>query len=274
MKKDVFIVDKYLLKFGVFFLVVGLATTLFDTDLYFDLNVDVGHANTIPINYNGKTLEEIQQEYGSDVIITPTEKPFIRPIIAINGLLLLFSGFYYRKKENKIHIIWDALEKTKGGAKLGDLEASLGLSMSFILDNIGHINAQLGAYYVHLPDKDQIVDGRLVEEHTLSLTCSGCGNSINQKVSLDDLEKPICNFCGAAIPVAELSKLRSKILNYSAAVDESSTKEEFDIGTFIALLILLPPLGIGYIVYKKNLAFLAKKENMTKLIGDLRRMKG
>lgn len=272
MKKDVFIVDKYLIKFGVFFLVAGLVTTLFDTDLYFDLNVDVGHAITIPINYNGRTLKEIQLEYGSDVIITPTEKPFIRLIIAINGLLLLIAGIYYRKKENKIHIIWDALEKSKV-AKLGDLEASLGLSKTFILDNIEHINAQLGAYYVYLPDKDKIVDGRLAKEHTLSLTCSGCGNSISQKVSLNDLEKPICNYCGAAIPVAELSKLRVEIINQSAVI-ELSDKAEFDIGVFIALLILIPPAGLGYIFYKKNLAFLAKKENMTKLVGDLRRIKG
>jgi len=267
MKKDVFIVDKYLIKFGAFFLVLGLATTLFDTDLYYDLNVDLG-GFSIPINYNGRTLEEIQLEYGSDVMIYPTEKPFIKPIIAFNGLLLLIAGIYYRKKENKIHIIWDALEKSKG-AKMRDLEVSLGLSKSFILDNLGHINAQLGAFYVYLSDKDQIVDGRLIEEHNLSLTCSGCGNGIAQKVSLANLEAPMCNYCGAPVPVAELSKLRSEILN-QFILDDASPKVEFDNRLFITLLILFPPAGIGYMVYKKNFAFLTKKSNMAKLIRDLK----
>ncbi len=42
---------------------------------------------------------------------------------------------------------------------------------------------------------------------------------------------------------------------------------------FIMLLIFIPPVGIVYMVYKKNFAFLAKKENMVKLVNDLKGMK-
>ena len=266
MKKDVFIVDKYLIKFGAFFLIVGLVTTLFDTDLYYDLNVEFGPV-AIPVNYDGRTLEEIKKEYETDMVY-PTEKPFISPIIAFNGLLLLIAGIYYRKKENKIHIIWDALEKAKG-AKLRDLEVSLGLNRSFILDNLNHINSELGAYYVYLSDKDEIVDGRLVEEQALSLTCTGCGNAIDQKVSLANLEMPMCNYCGALVPVAELSKLRNEILN-QFTLGETAPEVEFDNRLFITLLIFFAPAAVVYMVYKKNFAFLTKKENMAKLVRDLK----
>ncbi len=267
MKKDVFIVDKYLIKFGAFFLIVGLVTTLFDTDLYYDLNVDLDFFS-IPTNYNGRTLEEIQLEYGPDAIISAAPKPIYKPLIAFNGLLLLIAGIYYRKKENKIHIIWGALEKANG-AKLRDLEVSLGLNRSFILDSLDHINAQLGAYYVYLSDKDEIVDGRLVEEHALSLTCTGCGNAIDQKVSLANLEVPKCNYCGAPVPVAELSKLRNEILN-QFALGDTLPEAEFDNRLFITLLIFFAPAAIVYMVYKKNFAFLTKKENMAKLVRDLK----
>jgi len=135
VKKDVFKIDNYAIAIGILFLIGGLITTFADPRTYNELMVTKdGHSYTFD-NYNGRTLTEVQQELGSDAQITVLEKPFIRPIIAISGLCLLIVGIYYRKKENKIHSIWDALEKTKEG-KLRDLEVSLGLSRSFILDNL------------------------------------------------------------------------------------------------------------------------------------------
>ena len=225
-----------------------------------------GHSYTFD-NYNGRTLTEVQQELGSDAQITVLEKPFIRPIIAISGLCLLIVGIYYRKKENKIHSIWDALEKTKEG-KLRDLEVSLGLSRSFILDNLKHINAQLGAYYVYLSAKDKIVDGRLMEEHTLTIKCAGCGNAIKKKVSLANLEKPTCDYCGAPVPVAELSKLKKEVVN-EFVWDTSSKKSDFNLAIFIPLLIFFWPAAIGYVVYKKHLSSLKNADIMkNKFIKD------
>jgi hypothetical protein len=122
---------------------------------------------------------------------------------------------------------------------------------------------------VYLSDKDEIVDARLVEEHALSLTCTGCGNAIEQKVSLANLEVPICNYCKAPVPVEELSKLRTEILN-QFTMDETSPEVEFDNRLFITLLIFFAPAAIVYMVYKKNFAFLTKKENMANLIRDLK----
>jgi len=101
MKKDVFKIDNYFIIIGTLFLIAGLVTILLD-----------------PRTYDSYT-----------------ENPILRLNMAISGLLLLVVGIYYRKKENKIHSIWDALEKNKE-ARLRDLEASLGLSRSFILDTL------------------------------------------------------------------------------------------------------------------------------------------
>ena len=149
-------------------------------------------------------------------------------------------------------MLWDALEKTKEG-KVDNLVVSLGISRSFILQNLKHINAQQGVYYVYMADKDMIVDGRLMERHTLSVTCKGCGHAINQKVSLANLEKPTCNYCGAAIPVSDLSKLRNDVLKDMPWVI-NSPKKDFNIAIFVVLLIVFWPAAIGYMAYKKNLA--------------------
>ncbi len=265
-KKDVFKIDNYLITIGILFLIAGLATTFLDPRSYNDLLVEKSPGSYTFEDYEGRTLEEVQQELGSDVTVTVIEKPFIRPIIGISGLLLLMVGVYYRKKENKIHSIWDALEKTKEG-KLRDLEVSLGLKRSFILNNLKHINAQLGAYYVYISAKDTIVDGRLMEEHTLSVKCTGCGHSIKKKVSLANLEKPACDYCGAPVPVAELSKLRKDVVN-QFVWDNTSKKSDFNLAIFIPLLLFFWPAAIGYMVYKKNLASSKNIDMLAKFTKD------
>ncbi len=255
MKKDVFKIDNYLITIGVLFLAIGLATILLDPFTYIDVDLTEIKEGDSANSNDKKSLE-------TEAIINKKvkEKPIKRLIMAISGLLLLIVGIYYRKKENKIHSIWDALERTKEG-KLRDLEVSLGLSRSFILDNLKHINAQLGAYYVYISAKDLIVDGRLMEEHTLSVTCTGCGNAIKQKVSLANLDKPSCSYCGAPIPVAELSKLKKGVVN-EFVWDNTSQKKEFNVVIFVVLLVVFWPAALGYMAYKKNLA---SQENLQKL---------
>lgn len=282
-KKDLFKIDNYLIRFGILLLILGLITTFADPRIYFDLNVEIDPVRSTSVNYNGRTLEEIQQEFGPDAIITPVERPFIRPIIAISGLLLLIIGIVIRKKENKIISIWDALERTTEG-KVRDMEVSLGLSRAFILENLKHINAQQGAYYVYISAKDIIVDGKLIEEHVVSLTCSGCGNNINKKASLAHLDELACSYCGAAIPVEELTKLRGDILieNELAQKSARAGQSEMSIPLFITLLIFFWPAAVAYYLIKKSgatkntvssMAPLQKftQENFTKLQGDVLR---
>jgi len=124
---------------------------------------------------------------------------------------------------------------------------------------------------VYLSAKDKIVDGRLMEEHTLSATCTGCGHAIKQKVSLANLENPTCNYCGAPVPVAELSKLKNEVVN-EFTWDNTSPKSDFNLFVFIPLLIFFWPAAIGYLAYKKNIASQANLEKMTKFAVDEKRM--
>jgi len=264
MKKDVFKIDNYLINIGVLFLVIGLVTILLDPFTYIDVDLtEINEGDSA--NSNDKNSVE-----GNEIINeVVNEKPIKRSIMALSGLVLLIVGIYYRKKENKIHSIWDALERTNEG-KLRDLEASLGLSRSFILDNLKHINAQLGAYYVYISAKDLIVDGRLLEEHTLSVTCDGCGHAINQKVSLANLGKPTCNYCGASISVTELSKLKKGVVSDFAS-ESTAPKSDFNLAIFIPLLIFFWPAAIGYMVYKKNLASQASIQKLSKFTQDVKK---
>ena len=250
MKKDIFKIDNYLIGFGIFLLVVGGLTTFLDPRTYNDLVVLNGSKVSFE-NYEGRTLEQVQKELGSDAEIIVTEPPLLRPIIGISGLILLIIGIVFRKKENKIHSIWDALEKTSEG-KVRDLAVSLGLSRKFILDNLKHINAQQGAYYVYISANDTIMDGELLEEHIISIQCSGCGNNINKKVSLTVLEELHCPYCAAAIPVGELSKLRSKIVQENKPWIQPASNAGMSIPIFIILLIFFWPGAIIYFVVKKN----------------------
>jgi len=250
-KKDIFKIDNYLIKFGVFFLVVGSLSVLLDPRTYNDLLVTKDDTHYSFENYNGRTLEEVQQELGREANVSVIDAPIIRPAIAISGLLLLIIGIGFRKKENKIISIWDALEKTTE-IKLRDLEVSLGLSRAFMLENLKHINAQQGAYYVYISAKDIIVDGKLIEEHVVSLSCSGCGNIINKKASLAHLDELVCSYCGAAIPVGELSKLRSEILKENEKGQAArASNSEFNVTLFIILLITFWPGAIIYYITKK-----------------------
>lgn len=264
-KKDIFKIDNYLIGFGIFILVIGVLTTFLDPRTYYDL-VILNESKLSFENYDGRTLEEVQKELGSNAELIVTEPPLIRPIIGISGLVLLIIGIVFRKKENKILSIWDALEKSSEG-KLRDLEVSLGLSRKFILDNLKHINAQQGAYYVYISAKETIMDGRLLEEHVISLQCSGCGNNINKKISLTILEELHCPYCAAAIPVGELSKLRSKIVQENKPWIMPASNSGMSIPIFIILLILFWPGAIIYFVVKKN----SSSKEMANLMATLQK---
>jgi len=264
-KKDIFKIDNYLIKFGVFFLIVGSLSVLLDPRSYNDLLVTKDNIIYTFENYEGRTLEEIQQELGSETKVTAIKTPVIRPSIAISGLILLIVGIVFRKKENKIISIWDALERTTEG-KLRDLEVSLGISRAFILENLKHINAQQGAYYVYISAKDIIVDGKLIEEHVVSLSCSGCGNNINKKVSLAHLDDLACTYCGAAISVVELTKLRNNIIEENEIAQAArSNSSSFNFTLFSILLLLFWPAAIMYYMSKKTAASKQTEASMASL---------
>jgi hypothetical protein len=176
-------------------------------------------------------------------------------------LLLFVIGKVYRSKENKIIAIWDALERVPQ-AKVRDLEVSLDIPREFILKNFNHINAQLNAYYLYSSDSDTIMDGRLTEEHVVTINCTGCGNSSSEKITLAINKAPACKYCGNAISVDEISRLRKETLAAKVVAPPTST---FSVPIFIVLLIFFWPAAIIYIVVKKNKSVLGIAERMTKL---------
>ncbi len=255
-KKDIFKIDNYTISFGIIFLIIGLAVTLLNPRTFNDVMISEGGIGYSFERLEGRTIEEIQRKLGPEKEITIIKTPLVPPIIALSGLCLLLIGIIFRKKENKIISIWDALEKTAEG-KVRDMEVALGLSREFILGSLQLINAQQGTYYVYRSEGDKIVDGKLLEEHTVSLNCSGCGHNINKKITLAKLNGLSCSYCGAPIQTEELSEIRSSIVEENRASQEADTGGNFSVGIFILLLVVFWPAAIIYLAIKKGSA--AKK---------------
>ena len=266
-KKDIFKTDNYFIKFGIILMVIGLFTTFTDPRTYSDLMLTEDGQHYSFEDYKGRTLQEIQREVGKKVEITILEMPVIRPLIAFSGLLLLLFGIAIRKKENKIIAIWDALERTTE-SKVIDLEVSLGIKRDFIFENLKHINAQLGAYYVYISAKDIIVDGKLLEEHVVSIKCSGCGTNVNKKISLSHLEDLNCTYCGAGIPVGDLADIRGDILkenDIERLTKAAMANNKMSMPIFIALLLVFWPGAIVYYIVKQSSSSKKIEDSMSAL---------
>ena len=250
-KKDIFKIDNYMITIGIIILLVGLVTTFADPRTYFDLEINRGGGSFSYDNFDGRSLEEIQKGLEPGEEISEMRPPIIRPIIAVSGLCLLIVGIVFRKKENKIISIWDALEKTSFG-KVRELEVNLGLSRDFICSNLKHINAQQGTYYLYRSDNDTIIDGRLAEEHVISVSCSGCGHKINNKVSLANLKGLSCSYCGAAVQTEELKTIRDSIVEENRVSQDSVQQKSFNLPIFLMLLVLFWPAAIIYLVANRK----------------------
>ncbi len=250
-KKDIYKIDNYLISFGVVFLIIGLASTFMDPRTYNDLLITENGSSFSFEKYKGRTLEEVQNELGPNVEISVIKPPLIRPVIAVSGLCLLIVGIVFRKKEKRIISIWDALEKTSEG-RVQDMELALGLSRDFILGNLKHINAQQGTYYVYISDKDFIVDGKLLEEHVVSLNCAGCGHKISKKTTLANLEGLNCSYCGAPIQTEELTNIRNNIIEENSISQAANKEGNFSVAIFILLLLFFWPAAIIYLAVKKG----------------------
>ena len=130
----------------------------------------------------------------------------------------------------------------------------MGLRRDFILENLKHINAQQGSYYVFRAENDVIVDGRLLEEHSVSLDCPGCGNNINRSVSLSSLDGLKCSYCGASFQPEELMSIRRGIIEANRLSQPEKRGSDFSIVIFILLLFTIWPAAIMYVVIKRKAA--------------------
>ncbi len=252
--KDIYKIDNYFITIGTIFLIIGLTIFLYPST-YNEVSIRNG-------DKYWRTLDQIKTEKGADEV-TETTFPLIRSIIFGNGIILLIIGIFYRRRENKIIAVWNALDRT-GEAKVNDLAASLGLERTFITSHLKDINAQQTSYYVWDQASDRIVDGKLMTEFLLVVECNNCGSKVNEKVAIDLVNPPKCRYCGSPVSSSEsLNKLKQDILTTHAAVaNQASDKKEFNVGLFTVLMTLFWPGAIVYLIMKKSDMFNVKIGNL------------
>lgn len=246
-KRDIFKIDNYLITIGILFLIVGIISIAADPRTYNDLTIFEGNTFYFE-DYNGRSLDEVKSSLSEDSDVMINGLPILRFLFALSGLTFIIVGKIIRTKENKIIAIWNNLDLSNI-AKVRDLEQSLGYTKSFILENLRHINAQHGAFYVYVEDKDSIVDGRLLKEYPLSTKCSGCGNGVSKLITLTGFDLPKCDYCGNPVSGVEIMNLRNDLLNKSIPIPDQN---DFNIVIFIVLLIFFWPGAFIYLYVKKK----------------------
>jgi hypothetical protein len=251
-KKDIYKIDNYFITLGYIFFFLGSLTMALDPFLWNEISTATTTGNTTNYDFenkNGRTLEQIQQEKGAGVVVEERSFPYVRTIMAVNGLLLLIVGYSYRNRENKIISIWNAVEKS-GEARVGDLTLSLGLTRDFILKHIKDINAQNQGAFTYDSRSDKLINNRLLSEFLVMVDCVSCGTKINQKVSLDLSNPPRCSYCGTGVPADHLNKLKQDVI-VSIQSTATPVTNDFNVAIFIALLIFFWPGAVFYVIKKK-----------------------
>lgn len=248
-QKDIYKIDNYFITIGIVLLVVSAISIFADPRSYSELTISNGSSFKFE-DREGRTDVQIKEQNGSNTEIAANAFPKIRSLIGLNGLIILGIGLFYRSREKKIISIWDALDRS-GESKVRDLSVSLGLSSNFILKHLKEINAQRNVYFVYDSEHDKIVDGKLMAEYAIVATCSGCGNNINQRVSLHFSKLPTCKYCGTTISIDELNKLKQQVLT-TREIQQEVPAGNFSVGVFVLLLIFFWPGAIAYVIIKKG----------------------
>jgi hypothetical protein len=271
-KKDIYKIDNYFITLGYIFFFLGSISMALDPFLWNEISTATTNGNTTNYDFenkNGRTLEQIQQEKGAGVVVEERSFPYVRTIMAVNGLLLLIVGYTYRRRENKIISIWNAVEKS-GEARVGDLTLSLGLTRDFILKHIKDINAQNQGAFTYDSRSDKLINNRLLSEFLVMVDCVSCGTKINQKVSLDLSNPPRCSYCGTGVPTDQLNKLKQEVV-LSIQSTPASVSSDFNVAIFIALLIFFWPGAVFYVIKKKVMVSggIASKENISSFLQQM-----
>ncbi|HAA13173.1 MAG TPA: hypothetical protein DCE41_16375 [Cytophagales bacterium] len=262
-KKDLYKRDNYMIRIGVTLFIIGAFSILFDPRNYYDLSIKESQGGTTQTtqveDYDGRTFEEIQQEYPNAEIIE-NGFPIKRTIITFGALGLWLVGINFRRKEKKIIQIWDALE-ISGEAKVTDLSNSLGLTRNFILESIQEINAQPGVYYAFDKGSDKIMDGRLMTEFVVNNKCHNCGREYGLTINLSLATPPACTHCGTPAESQVFNNYKQEILNTRTKLETQTEESTFNTGVFILLLFFFwPGAIIYYIRHKTNFSKALKQQ--------------
>lgn len=258
-KKDIYKIDNYFITIGAVFLIFSLVTIFLDPRTYYEVSIrkDDGEVagggkqeNYTFENKYGRSLDQIRKDTNADEV-TELGFPWVRTIIGVNGLVLLTIGIIYRKRENKIIAIWNALDRT-GEAKLDELATSLGLDRNFITQHLKDINAQQATYYIWDKAKDKIIDGKLKTEFLIIVDCKSCGSKVDEKVSFDLLTPPTCEYCGNPLATSEDLNQLKKDLMATTEVVAAAVSKEFNVAVFVVLLVVFWPGAIFYVIKQKS----------------------
>ncbi len=246
-RKNIYNVDSIFIILGIVVVVVGLISIFADPRTYYDYTIWDDRSFSFE-NAEGRSMEVLQSELGSSLVIVENGFPLFRTIIVLTGVLFMFFGIKYRRRENKIIAIWDALERT-GEAHLQPLSMALNIPQNFILKHLETINAQQDAYFVWLPEEKKIMDGRFNVPYKVAIDCAGCGNKSNQEITLSMQSAPECAYCGRSASTHLIQDLKDQVL---AQQMHQKQKTKFNVAVFVILLLLFWPAALLYLFVTKS----------------------
>ncbi len=180
-------------------------------------------------------------------------KFFLLAFLFSGSIVMLFFGYYFRRKENMINAI------------LRQLDTAIELSSNELLENTGYSKLQLEdailtinknglGYYVWDKNSGIISDGRLRRRVIYIDNCPNCGHRLEKNIPITMDKIPSCPSCGTAINVNYINEIKFKeIQNIENEKKEYTSQikgDKISIGFVIFLSIFFWPAAVIYIILK------------------------
>ena len=180
------------------------------------------------------------------------------------GLAALVAGYRLRAREREVLRLLSLLERFPEISVAQLLEGSR-MKRRDLERAVATVNER-GLHYVFWNrESDTLFDGRLVAGSVVVDDCPECGANIGLNVSLANPAAACCPYCRSGLPAAALNDLRQRRLS---ALDAERAHErelrsrerlpaapivveekKFNVGLFLVLFVIVPPIGIGYALY-------------------------
>lgn len=168
--------------------------------------------------------------------------------VTVVGIALLFMGGRVRRSERNAIDLWKTLDASRE-VTVSDLTLTTGWPRRRILKNVALVNTVPGVDYVHLPERDLIVDRRLMRTVRVREECRSCGYSITDMVPLHLREAPACPSCGAGMTTDVNEQKQALLDRLGRETAEYHDPAQFNGCLFLALWVV-PPVAIGYAATK------------------------
>lgn len=160
------------------------------------------------------------------------------------GLGLIFVGSRVRASEDRAIDLWKMLDAARE-ITVSDITLTTGMPRRRVLKDLILVNTLRGVDYVHVPERDLIVDRRLLRTLPIRKSCEGCGYNTSERVSLLLYDVPECPSCGSGLKT-DLNEHKSALLDrLKAETAEYRDPSQFN-GCLFLLMWIIPPFAIGY----------------------------